>query len=118
MIYVYAMESLKKRRIYVGQTNDLKRRVQEHNAGRTKTTKYFRPWRLFYYEEHPDRKTAREKEKYLKSGTGKEFLKNIAPVAQRIEQGSPKALVGVQFLPGAFYLRKRFFEAEGESASA
>jgi len=82
MIYVYAIESLKTPRIYVGQTNDLKKRLREHNAGITKTTKFFRPWQLFYYEEYPDRKAAREKEKYLKSGSGKEFLKRLAPVAQ------------------------------------
>ena len=82
MIYVYAIESLKAKRIYVGQTNNLEKRLREHNAGITKTTKFYKPWRLFYHEECSDRKTARNKEKYLKSGCGKEFLKRLAPVAQ------------------------------------
>ena len=67
MVYVYAIKSLKDNRIYVGQTNNLDKRVNEHNAGATKTTKPFRPWHLFYKEKFPDRKTAREKEKYFKA---------------------------------------------------
>ena len=78
-MYVYAIESFKDKRIYVGQTSDLKKRLNEHNSGAVKTTRYFKPWRLFYSEKCSTRKIARQREKYLKSGCGKEFLKRLRP---------------------------------------
>ena len=79
--YIYAIKSSVDNRIYVGLTNDLEERVKEHNQGRTRSTKGFRPWHLIYYETSETRIEARQREKYLKSGCGKEFLKinNPAP---------------------------------------
>ena len=74
---VYAIRSAKDRSIYVGMTNDLNRRLKEHHRSRTKSTKSKLPYRLIYKEKAPDRKEARIREKYLKSGIGKEFLKSI-----------------------------------------
>ena len=86
MYYVYALVSDKDNRIYVGITSNLTTRIKEHNSGKTKSTKFYRPWRLFYSEECVSRIEARSKEKKLKSGFGKEFLndllENNAPVAQ------------------------------------
>jgi putative endonuclease len=82
MAYViYAIKSSFDHRIYVGFTIDLEKRIKEHNQGRTKSTKGFRPWVLIYYETAETRTEAREREKYLKSGCGKEFLKKhiLAP---------------------------------------
>jgi len=75
MYYVYAIQSLKDNRIYVGLSNDYNRRIREHNSGYVKPTKPYRPWTLIYSEECGERKNARLREKYLKSGCGKEFLK-------------------------------------------
>jgi putative endonuclease len=77
MFFVYALRSEKDGRIYVGFSSDLVKRLNEHNAGKTKSTKGFRPWILIYSEEIPTREMARKREKYLKSGAGKEFLKSV-----------------------------------------
>jgi len=77
MYIVYVIKSEKDGRLYVGFTENLARRTKEHNAGKTKSTKGYRPWALVYKEEVTERSLARKREKYLKSGCGKEFLKNI-----------------------------------------
>ncbi len=77
MILVYAISSLVRKYIYVGQTANLGVRLKQHNQGSEKTTRSYRPFKLIYSESFPDRITARKKEKYLKSGVGKEFLKNL-----------------------------------------
>ena len=77
MFKVYAIQSEKDGRIYVGITDDIKRRLKEHEAGKTKSTKGYRPWKLVYSELIKDRASARDIEKKLKSGFGKEFLKSI-----------------------------------------
>ncbi|MDR9410229.1 MAG: GIY-YIG nuclease family protein [Balneolaceae bacterium] len=63
--------------IYIGMTNDLRRRISEHQNGYERTTKPYRPFKLIYYESFPDRKKARNREKYLKSASGKRFLKSM-----------------------------------------
>ena len=77
MFYVYAISSRVKNYIYVGLTNNLERRLKEHNNGRSKTTKSYVPFDLLYSEILESRKAARIREKYLKSGVGKEFLKSL-----------------------------------------
>ena len=77
MYYVYAIVSEKRNYIYVGLTNNLERRIEEHNSGRNKTTKAYKPFKVIYKEKFIERIEAREKEKYLKSGIGKEFLKTL-----------------------------------------
>ena len=77
MYFVYAIKSVNRNYIYAGLTNDIERRVAEHNAGKNKTTKPYRPFKLIYSESFSTKVEARKKEKYLKSGIGKEYLKNI-----------------------------------------
>ena len=77
MIYVYAIQSLKDGRIYVGQTSNVTNRLAQHNKGLTFSTKPYTPWKLFYTETFNDRASARAKEKYLKSGIGKSYLKSL-----------------------------------------
>jgi len=77
MYYVYAIVSKNKNRIYVGLTKDLGSRLKEHNRGKTKSTQCYRPWTLLYFEKFPARTVARMREKQLKSGYGKEFLKEV-----------------------------------------
>ena len=64
-------------RIYVGFTKDLAKRLAEHNSGKTKSTKGYRPWVILYSEAVETREEARKKEKYYKSGIGKEKLKSL-----------------------------------------
>ncbi len=77
MFYVYAISSLKQNYIYVGLTSDLDQRILRHNKGYEKTTKPYRPFVLIYSEEASTRLEARKREKYWKSGVGKEKLQNI-----------------------------------------
>jgi len=77
MYYVYAITSLTRNYIYVGMSNNVQRRLHEHNSGKNKTTRPYRPFVLFYKEQFDTRTEARHKEKYLKSGIGKEYLKKI-----------------------------------------
>ncbi len=77
MYYVYAIKSIKDKRIYVGLSSNIERRIIEHNSGYVFSTKGFRPWKLIYKEHAINRKEARIKEKYYKSGFGKELLKSI-----------------------------------------
>jgi putative endonuclease len=75
MYIVYVVRSKVGNRLYVGFTENIERRVKEPNSGKTKSTKGYIPWNLVYTEEVNDRKSARKREKYLKSGCGKEYLK-------------------------------------------
>jgi putative endonuclease len=77
VFYVYAIKSLNRNYIYVGLTDNVERRVGQHNAGRSKSTKPYLPFRIILIEEYPGRLEARAREKYLKSGVGKEFLKTL-----------------------------------------
>ena len=74
---MYVISSETRKYIYVGLTNNLSRRIAEHNSGYDKTTRTYRPFKLILSEEFTTRTTAREREKYLKSGVGKEFLKGL-----------------------------------------
>ena len=76
MIFVYAISSLSRNYIYVGLTDNIERRFSEHNNGYNKTTKPYIPFKLIVSESFPTRIEARAREKYLKSGIGKEYLKN------------------------------------------
>lgn len=77
MFFVYAIKSTVRNYIYVGMSNNVNRRVLEHNAGENKSTKAYKPFTLIYTETFATRIEAREKEKYLKSGIGKEYLKSL-----------------------------------------
>ncbi|NQV76185.1 MAG: GIY-YIG nuclease family protein [Bacteroidetes bacterium] len=77
MYFVYVLSSLTRSYIYVGLTDNIERRINEHNKGYNKTTKPYRPFQLIFTEQFSTRIEARAREKHLKSGIGKEFLKNL-----------------------------------------
>lgn len=66
MYYVYILRSLKDNNLYIGSTKDLKRRLEEHNAGKSFSTKSRRPFVLIYYEAYRAEKDARKREHNLK----------------------------------------------------
>ena len=74
--YVYVLKSLKDGKRYTGITNDLERRMKDHNYGRNSSTKSRRPLVLEYSEIYRNKMEARQREKYLKSGIGRENLKS------------------------------------------
>ena len=67
MPYVYILKSLNTKRYYVGCTNDLERRLREHNNGKSTSTKAFRPWQLAHSEYFMTLAQARQRERYLKA---------------------------------------------------
>ena len=75
--FIYAISSLTRNYIYVGMTNNINRRIGDHNKGYNRTTKPYIPFKLIYTEEFNTRAEARIKEIYLKSGCGKEFLRTL-----------------------------------------
>ena len=77
MFYFYAIKSEGRNYIYVGLTNNLERRIAEHNNGENRSTKAYKPFKLIFSEQHETREKARFGEKYLKSGVGKDFLNRL-----------------------------------------
>ena len=76
MHYVYILESqYKPGNFYVGSTADLKRRVEHHNRGYSRHTAKLSPWTLAIYIAFSDKLKALRFERYLKSGSGREFAK-------------------------------------------
>lgn len=76
MWYVYILRSIEfPEQEYVGATEDLKRRIPEHNAGKSSHTAKFRPWKLIWYCAFPDKHRALAFEAYLKSHSGRAFTK-------------------------------------------
>jgi predicted GIY-YIG superfamily endonuclease len=71
MVTVYVLRSLKDGAKYTGMALDVSKRLNEHNAGKNRYTKGHRPWEVVYTEVHPDWKSARIREKYLKSAAGR-----------------------------------------------
>ena len=76
MYYTYVIQSKKGGHFYTGSTGDLRKRFNEHNSGRVKSTKGREPFNLIYYEACLNEQDARAREKYLKSGMGKRYLRN------------------------------------------
>lgn len=74
-LYVYVLESIRNGRLYVGYTNDLRKRFEEHNRGKNISTKPYLPWQLIYYEACLNKQDAERREKYLKTNQGARLLK-------------------------------------------
>jgi putative endonuclease len=72
MYIVYILYSQKHNQFYTGFTTNIMLRLSEHNSFCVKSTKAFAPWTLVYQEECKDRILARKREKYWKSGSGRE----------------------------------------------
>ncbi|MBA4313062.1 MAG: excinuclease ABC subunit C [Chlorobiaceae bacterium] len=76
---VYILQSEKNKRYYVGHTENLERRLIEHNSGNGLSTKYGVPWRIVRAECFQSRKEAMEKEKKIKSRGIARYLTDVAP---------------------------------------
>ena len=75
MFYTYLLQN-KNKRWYTGYTNDPRKRFSQHNARKSKYAEYRWPYQLIYYEACITEKDAMAREKYLKLGMGKRYLKN------------------------------------------
>ena len=76
MYYVYLLENQGDKSWYIGFTEDLERRVKYHNSGKGgRTTKLKVSWQLIYSEAYLNQKDALGRERFLKSGSGRKYLK-------------------------------------------
>lgn len=76
MFYTYVLLSEKDEKFYIGFTQDLTERIEEHKKGKVKSTASKRPLKLVYYESCLHEKDAVKREKYFKTGFGRRFLMN------------------------------------------
>ena len=77
MYIVYILESLSHGNRYIGSTQNISNRLNEHNSGKVRYTKGRKPWKLVHTEKLKTRSQAIKREKFLKSGQGRKFLDKI-----------------------------------------
>jgi putative endonuclease len=75
-VYTYVLMSEKDGNFYTGTTNDLLKRLEQHKNGLVVSTKYRLPIKLIYFEACLNKDDAFRRERYLKTGMGKRYLKN------------------------------------------
>ncbi|PJC47455.1 MAG: excinuclease ABC subunit C [Parcubacteria group bacterium CG_4_9_14_0_2_um_filter_35_11] len=75
MYYVYILKSDKDKRLYIGSTPDLRKRIERHERGYVSATKNRRPLDLIYYECYISQRDAKRREMFLKGGKGHKELK-------------------------------------------
>ena len=85
MFYLYVLWSDSLGRTYTGSTQDLEERLRRHNAGHCLATRPGIPWRLIHQEEFQTRSEAIVREKYYKTGRGREELRRLAGPPRRVE---------------------------------
>jgi predicted GIY-YIG superfamily endonuclease len=73
--FVYILQSQRKQFLYIGSTNHLQRRLNEHNSGLVESTKAYRPLIIVAYVAVQSERKARKLEQYFKTGSGKAILK-------------------------------------------
>ena len=78
MYYVYIIESIASKRYYIGQTDNLKARIERHNSGRNLSTKAYLPWKLNWWKEYETRAEAIKIEKKIKGIKKREGIKSFA----------------------------------------
>jgi putative endonuclease len=76
VFYVYVLQPISDEGFYIGYSTDLKRRLAEHKRGASFATKSRGPWKLIYYEAYLDERDANGRERYLRSGAGRRFLRH------------------------------------------
>jgi len=74
MYYIYVLKSKRDNKLYIGYTNNLKRRLKEHNDGLVAITKHRKPFKLIFYEAFSNQQDATAREKFLKTGWGRRHL--------------------------------------------
>jgi putative endonuclease len=80
MYFVYGLYSPGYKKIYIGFTSDLEKRLFYHNNPISKGyTSRFKPWVIIYSEELPDKQSAMRREKQLKTARGRQFIKSHIP---------------------------------------
>ena len=78
MFYLYVLRSKKTGRRYIGSCEDIDDRLRRHNAGESKATKHGIPWIVIHVEEFLTRSAARSRERYYKTGRGRDELERLS----------------------------------------
>ena len=86
--FVYIIKSLKNGKYYIGQTRELSKRLYEHNHGKVKSTKAYRPYEMIHTEIFSTRRDARKRELHLKSPKGWQELQTIKKAVAGFPKGS------------------------------
>jgi len=76
MHYVYVLRSGKDAGFYIGYSANLRKRFAQHVKGAAFATSHRGPWKLIYYEAYLEQPDALGRERYLKSGAGRKFLRS------------------------------------------
>jgi putative endonuclease len=76
IFFLYILYSKENDRIYIGQTNDIDKRLKRHNSGYEKATKAYIPWVLIYIEDFTTREDALQREKYWKQSNNRRRIRN------------------------------------------
>ena len=95
--FVYLLRSSKDGNFYVGWTTDLKRRLEEHNAGLTRSTKNRRPFELLYYETYSSPKLAKNRERALKRNPNMLFhfkKRGLSKLSDKVGPSGRRQVVG------------------------
>jgi putative endonuclease len=86
MLSLYVIRSENRHYRYVGITNNLERRISQHNNGYNKNTRAYAPFKLILAEKFTNYKEARKREIFLKSGAGRKFLDDLQQNAEVVER--------------------------------
>lgn len=75
MYFVYILRNKSRSFLYTGYSSDIERRIESHNVGNNRTTKKYLPLELIYYEAYCNESDARKRERFLKSGRGRDVIR-------------------------------------------
>lgn len=87
MHYLYILQSKRDKSFYTGVTNDIQRRLKEHNAGLSRSTKNRIPWMIAHTEEFESIIEAYQRERYIKSRKKRKYIESIINVRARSSAG-------------------------------
>jgi putative endonuclease len=93
MFYVYILRSLLNARFYVGHSDDLARRVKEHNLGMCHYTRHWRPWELVYIEPFQMRTEAMKRERDIKRRKSRKYILGLVARYARQEGERPVTML-------------------------
>jgi putative endonuclease len=101
MYYIYVLASLKDGEWYTGAASDLKARLSQHERGEVSSTRFRRPWQLIYYQACREAPDAYRRERYLKTGRGKRYLRQRLKTWRMhlASDGSECPILGLPLLP-------------------
>jgi putative endonuclease len=85
--FLYILQSVSTSRFYIGHTQDLSIRFQEHNDGRDSSTRGRGPWELFYTEEFPTRSEASRRERQIKQMKSRRWIEELARASRSDREG-------------------------------